>query len=288
MSHDSFSLDQLQRWMQAVIVHPQGVPAGVASAEAQRHLAVDPEQIDTVIAPSSALSSAERLAIYSQAYYARLLECLRAEFPVLCEAVGQDLFDRFAAGYLQTYPSRSYTLGLLGANFAAYLRQTRPSGDETGWPDFLIDLAMLEWNFSEVFDGPGVEGQPLLGAAQLQSLPADQWPLARLVPVPCLRLIAMDHPVQQFYRAIRQQQPIVSCEPQATWLAITRREFVVRHFDLTRPQFELLSDLLAGQCVGDAIRRAAETVTDDFESFARDLQAWFRHWAAEGFFLRVV
>jgi hypothetical protein len=287
MSNDPFDLDQLQRWMQAVIVHPQGVSVGVASPEAQRHLALDLEGIETVIAPSQSQSSAERLAIYSQAYYARLLECLRAEFPVLCEAIGQDLFDRFAVGYLQSHPSRSYTLGLLGANFAAYLRDTRPKSDDTGWPDFLIDLATLEWNFSEVFDGPGVEGQPLLDAREMQSLPAELWPEARLVPVPCLRLIALEYPVQQLYRAIRQRQPAAPCEPRATWLAISRREFVVRHYELTCPQYQLLSDVLAGRCVGDAICRAADSVPGDFDAFARDLQAWFQLWTAEGFFLGV-
>jgi hypothetical protein len=58
----------------------------------------------------------DRLAIYGTAYYARLLECLLEEFPVLVHALGEELFDAFAVGYLQKYPSRSYTLNDLATN----------------------------------------------------------------------------------------------------------------------------------------------------------------------------
>ena len=39
------------------------------------------------------------------------------EFPVLKHALGEEVFDAFAVGYLQQYPSRSYTLFQLAANF---------------------------------------------------------------------------------------------------------------------------------------------------------------------------
>ena len=56
----------------------------------------------------------------------------------------------------------------------------REQGDGQGalandWPELLIDLARLEWAIYEVFDGPGVEGQPLLGFDQLSSIPPDRW-----------------------------------------------------------------------------------------------------------------
>jgi hypothetical protein len=284
MSNEPPDLEQIQRWMQAVIMHPGGVLTGAASPQAQGHLPVDVEQIENVVTRSAALSSVERLEIYARAYYARLLECLRAEFPVLCQAVGGEVFDQFAFGYLQSYPSRSYTLDLLGANFAAYLRETRPDSELTDWPDFLIDLATLEWHFSEVFDGPGVEHQPLLDVAQLQSISPDRWPAARLAPASCLRVLALGYPVQRFYRAVRNGEHPEPPAPVETYLAITRRDFVVRHFELTRAQYHLLGDLLSGASVGEAIGRVAENFDVDVESFARDLQEWFRVWAAEGFF----
>src|SRR5688572_16099648 len=103
----AYELDQVQRWMQAVIVHPQGVEAGIRAAAAREHIDVAPEAMEQVVGPSRRQTSLERLEIYANAYYARLLECLREEFPALAHAVGEEAFGNFAFGYLQTYPSQS-------------------------------------------------------------------------------------------------------------------------------------------------------------------------------------
>src|SRR6266849_5644114 len=108
-NHPWPNLAQVQRWMQAAIMHPGGVVAGVASPETRQHIDVGPDEAETVVTRSRALTALERLAIYGHAYYARLLECLREEFPVLKHAIGDELFDAFVAEYLERYPSRSYT-----------------------------------------------------------------------------------------------------------------------------------------------------------------------------------
>jgi hypothetical protein len=198
-------LAQIQRWMQAVLMHPAGAAEGIASAEARQAIDLPLDQAERVVTRSRSLSGLERLAIYGRAYYARLLDCLRESYPVLFHALGEDAFGAFALDYLQKYPSRSYTLNDLGASFPRYLRESRPA-DEPGpsWPDFIIDLAALEWTYNEVFDGPGAEGQRLLGAEQLRSVPPERWPEARLVPVPCLRVLALRYPVHTYYTAVRR------------------------------------------------------------------------------------
>ena len=195
---------------------------------------------------------------------------------------GAETFDGFAFGYLQAYPSRSYTLGHLGANFGRFLSETRP--DDADWPDFLIDLATLEWTFSQVFDGPGVEGKPLLEAAALREIPPERWGEVRLEMVPCLKLLALRFPVNAFYTAARHGETPPIPEPGESWLAVTRRDFIVRRHELSRPQFELLSALIAGDPLEAAIARATESPGADFETIAARLGDWFQTWAAEGFF----
>ena len=227
-------LGQIQRWMQAVLMHPTGVAEGIASAEARRHIDVGPGEAEKVLTRSRALTALERLEIYAYAYYARLLECLREELPVLMHALTQEVFDAFAVGYLQAYPSRSYTLLQLGANFPRYLAETRPEegggdGLPADWPDFLIDLATLELTFNEVFDGPGVEGERLLDAEQLRAIPAERLPEARLMGVSCLRLLPLRYPVHRYFTAVRRHEDPVPPEAAETYLAVTRRRYVMRH-----------------------------------------------------------
>jgi len=287
------SLDVVQRWFQAVITHPEGVEGGAESEEAQRLIRLKRGELEAVIGRSRNLTAAERMGIYANAYYARLLECLAAYFPMLQKTLGEEIFEGFAFEYLQQYPSKSYTLDRLGENFARFLEETRPepeAGEEPGaigWPDFLIDLAVLEHNVNRIFDGPGVEGRPLLTAEALRTFPAERFAEARLVPVPCLRLLAFRFPVNAYYTAIRRagegdEAPVPDPEPEH--LALTRRDFVVRRYPLTPAQHALLEKILAGAPVGEAIAAAAETSGLEDDALAAELQSWFRLWVAEGFF----
>jgi Putative DNA-binding domain len=218
-------LDVVQQWFQAVVTHPAGVAAGAASPAAQRLVRLDRGALEQLVRRSRRLSAEQRLEIYANAYYARLLECLRDTFPVLAQVLGAEVFDSFAFDYLQRYPSRSYTLYRLAESFPRFLDETRPdqpaAADAAGaagpaWPDFLIDLATLELAIAEVFDGPGAEGEPLLAPADLLARRAGgDFAKARLAPVPCLRLLRFRYPVNAFYssaRAMRSRRPEESPE----------------------------------------------------------------------------
>jgi hypothetical protein len=283
-------LDQLQRWMQTVLMHPGGVEHGMTSPQAREVIDVEPAQAECVVTRSQSLGALERLAIYNRAYFARLLECLRESFPVLAHTLGEDAFDSFSIDYLQRFPSRSYTLNHLGKDFPHYLAASRPTEEDTpvpNWPDFVIDLARLEWTYGEVFDGPGIEGQPTLDIEALRSISAEQWPQTLVIPVPCLRLLELRYPVHRYYSAVRRKQTVEVPEPGETLLAITRQNFVIRRFELSRPQFVLLEALTAGLPIGTAVGRSAESAGDVGYEFARLLRKWFRLWTAERLFLAV-
>jgi hypothetical protein len=285
-------LDCVQRWLQAVITHPGGAAAGMASDEAQTQIQLQQAELTLFIPSTATQSSLERLEIYAQAFYARLLECLREEYPAVKQALGQELFHQFALEYLQQYPSRSYTLGQLGNNFPQYLAESRPVAevqDAHGmhWAEFLIELARLERTISDVFDGPGLEEEPGLEPDQLLAIPAERWPYMRLEPAPCLRLLAFKFPVNDYYTAFRQQQAPAMPEPAETFVAVSRREYVVRRHPLTKMQYLLLKAVEAGESLSMAIGRAADGAPYEFETSARQLGGWFQHWAGEGFFRTV-
>lgn len=285
MSMNAPELDQVQRWMQAVITHPGEIEDGLASDDARSQLDVSPDNLGHVITRSQALSAADRLRVYGNAYYARLLECLREEFAVLAHALGQELFDEFATGYLQAYPSRSYTLNQLGANFPRFLAETCPTGDDnSGWTAFVIDLATLERTFSEVFDGPGPESRTPLSADDLLATPSDRWVDARLVLTTEFRLMELRSPVHEYIRSVRRKEDPSPPAAAETLLAIHRRDYIVRRHALTRPQFALLEAIHLGATVGSAIERAADAAGPNADAVLADLPAWFQKWAADGLF----
>lgn len=301
----SNEVNRLQRWFQAVVTHADGVEAGANSAEAQRWIQLRPRQIEKVITRSRALTAAERLAIYANAYHTRLLECLAEVFPMLKRTLGEEAFDGLAFGYLQQYPSRSYTLNELGRHFPRYLQQTRPAAEPPepapanagaasdaaslpqDWPDFLIDLALLEWGIYEVFDGPGLEGQAPLGSDQLLDVPAEFWPEVRLEMAPCVQLLATRFPVNDYFTALRgatNGEPVPIPPSGPSYVALNRRQFIVRRYNLSRAEFELLRSIKEGRSIGEAIESAVLGADEDQDRLAASVQLWFCNWTAEGFF----
>ena len=287
------SLDKLQKWMHAVITHPLGITAGIGSSTAQSEIEVTPEGVESVITRSKALGSIERLEVYGSAYYARLLECLREEFSAVAHAVKEETFDSFSLEYLQKYPSRSYTLADLGEHFPQFLNETRPerdedAGDEPDWADFLIDLATLERLYSDVFDGPGIENEPPLTAEDFAKIPPEVWPEVKLITAPCFRLIQLRFPVHEYITALRENREPEMPAPEPTWLAVTRRNYVVRRNPVTPVQYALLEALAGGSPVGEAIERVAESQPDlDLDQFAGELRDWFHEWSAARLFSRL-
>lgn len=135
-------LPALQRWLLGACTAGAG---GAAAA--------------TVVRGSSRWSAEERVGIYARGYVARVLDCLRAEFPVLRALAGDQVFDLFAQSYLAACPPRSPSLFDLGAGFADHLEATRPRpvGPPDG-PDALpAALARLERARLEVRVARGVE-----------------------------------------------------------------------------------------------------------------------------------
>lgn len=292
MSNRPVELDRLQRWMQSVITHPAGIENGIAARGAQNEIAIAPAEVESVVARSQQLTSVERLRIYGNAYFARLIECLKEEFPAVLDAVGEEAFHGFAFAYLQEHPSTSYTLADLGAVFPQYLAKSRPpresDADAPDFADFIADLARLERIYSEVFDGPGEETLQLLNAADLQSIKPEQWPLAKLVPVDSLRLEMFQFPVHEYATAVRRQLPRPEPIATPTYLVISRREYVVRRCPVSRDEYRLLQLIVDGDRVGDAINSIADESKLSDTMLAERLHEWFWTWTSAGYFRAVM
>ncbi len=285
-------LEQIQRWMQSVITHPGGVAEGVQSPAAQQHLDVTLENLEDVILRSRALASSERLEIYVDAYYERLLECLREEFGATRHAVGEELFDALAFGYLQHYPSRSYTLYALGGQFPRYLDESRlhaqavPLDAPATWAEFVVELATFERVQREVYDAPGTEGMAMPGGEPLSQIPPEELGKLRLAVAPCLRLCSPAHPVHDYWLAWKhERQPRVP-EPRPTYLAINRRDYTLVRHELTCVQYTLVESLAGGSTLADAIAAASETEGGG-SRLEEELGNWFATWMREGFFVDI-
>ena len=286
------SLDTLQRWFQATVTHPGGVTAGAQSEAAVTAIAAN--AVDEIACGSTRQTAEERLAVYAHAYWARLLECLREEYPILRATVGEEAFDGLAVGYLIAHPSTSYTLGRLSERLPEYLKSTIASdAPADAFAQLVTDLARLECAVNEVFDAPGGETLGFLTVEQLDRVAAEQRGVLHLALLPTVRLLPFQTNANDFFTGIRtsaEAAPMPELRP--TFVALMRRDYIVRRISLTEVQYRLLKAIASGLALTDALRTVCEgqlsvnsRAASNVEPVDSDtLRTWFTDWARVGIF----
>ncbi|WP_242889638.1 HvfC/BufC N-terminal domain-containing protein [Actinomadura litoris] len=244
-------LDAAQQWLLHAVTTPS------ASAE----------QAGAMLAGTDGLDAARRLEIYRVGYRRRLLSTMRHMHPALRELLGPDLFDVFAAGYLDAHPPRAYTLARLGERFAAYLEEQRPdrdlpAGEREPWADLMVDLVRYERLFAEVYDGPGTEEEP----------PAP-WPTGlpdRVRGAPGVRLLRACAPVHEYHSAVRRGARPAPPAFVPSRIVVFRRNYRVVTASPPADAFTLLEALMGGAPPEQASVRAGLDPADA----RRQLRRW--------------
>lgn len=263
-------LPRLERWMQAVIVHPGSVEEAVRARSATRHLKVS--EARHAILPSKEMQPLERLAVYQGMYPLRMRDALVADYPGLAAFLGHRRFFKFVLAYVRVFPSRSYTFARLGDHVPEFLRRTRRFPPAP----FLRELARLERAINEVFD---VDEEDVEDPSSPPRHVSTDWESRRFAVTPTLRLLAFRYAAGPALDALKAgKRP--ATRPRATWVALHRRRYAVTRIDLTREEFRLLGALARGQTLGAALRGAARKGGKPLSPLA--VTRAFRTFTAEG------
>ena len=271
-------LGELQRWMQAVVTHPEGVTAGADSPQARQVL---DRSIAEVVLPSPRLTPEERIAIYANMYFDRLVEVLEDELPALGALLGEEQRDRLLRAYLVRHPSCHWNLNELGARFPAFLAGPPPALGQGDTASFALELARLERGIQDVFDAPE---SPTLEAGSLFAVSAEERGDVRLRLAPALLLFAFEHAVHAWYQAFKDGETPPEVRREDTWLLLHRRNGTVWRRPLTRVEHAILESLQHGDTLGDALAAAAACPGGDPERLGSSLEGWFRDWTGLGLF----
>jgi len=272
----AFPLDVVERWMQAVIVHPGDVQEALASEEVSREM--PSVRLEDLVKPSGTLTAQERIGIYHEMYLLRMEEALATDYPVTKYLLGEEAFWALVKDYLQRYPSRSYTLNRL----RDHLPQFYLDEPERAGAAFLHDLTSAELALAQAYEEAE---SPVLAAEAVLSVPAAAWPQARLVPVASLRLLALRHPVLPHMEACRLGLPCPKPKRGGSWLAVWRKDYTVYRRELSRTEHRLLQLLAGGLPLGQALAEVAASLNGS--DGPKRIHAWFRAFVAEGLFSRI-
>jgi len=155
-------LAALERYMQALLTHPDGPQRGAETEAARAALAVE---IDDVFLPSKELTPAERVGVYADMYFVRLVDDLEDEIRGLTHLLGHERAHALFQEYVHAHPSRHYSLNQLGLHLEAFVRDEATDVEPRA---FAVELARLERALQDVFDAPECAS---LGADAIASVP---------------------------------------------------------------------------------------------------------------------
>ncbi|MFZ5892975.1 MAG: DNA-binding domain-containing protein [Myxococcota bacterium] len=264
-------LKHVQRWFLDVCTHPDSIAAGMQQAAAQLTI-TNEEQLSRLVKPGPRLTSSERLDIYRQSYGARLVECLRDDYPALAYALGDEPFEALARAYIEARPSRSPSLNYFGRGLAEFCAAREGSAQA-----FVVELARLEWALVEAIHAPANKA---ISEQQLARIQPEQWQHAIFSPSPALQLFHFAHPINAFYQAFCDEAAPTLPQVEASFVAVYRSGLALWRADLSAPRFHLLQSLTTGTPLGAALERAAS----EQETNETDVLAWFGEWMRDGFF----
>jgi hypothetical protein len=247
-------------------------------AEVQAYLLNPDAQPNTALQASllgsAALTAEQGLAIYHNAYRARLLEALRGDYPAVHGWLGDEEFDALALAYLSAHPSQHFSLRWLGAQLAdfidGYLVPTQAAP--------LSELARMEWAFTLAFDADDVGA---LTMAHMAELAAEDWPTLQVRLLPSVQWLACRHNTVAIWRACKEQgefpgsQPLVAVETCLVW----RDQLITRYRSLASDEASALQGMTQQ---GWRFAELCAQLSQLGEQAPVQAVTWLRKWLSDG------
>lgn len=253
------------------------------------------EVAEQFIKPNDRLDSFQRLEIYNQQYWWRLLGNFAEDFRGLRAVLGDAQFDKLAVAYLEHCGSNSWTLRNLGSQLERFVRE-RP---ELAAPhtSLAIDMVRVEWARTIAFDE--AEKLPLL-PKEIRDIPPQS---LRLGLQPYIVLLELRHPVDKLLGKLKRQGEIetgslsnavssgrprrrgrLAARPQAKpiYIAVHRLNLSVYYKRLEAEAYRLLCALRAGVPLEHACVVACNATIGSPEVIACKIQSWFAEWMSFG------
>jgi hypothetical protein len=220
-------LADIQKLLYRLITAPGGVEEALT-----RTNALSGDELGTLIAGADRLAPLQRVEIYANAYFYRLLDVLKEDFRCTYAVCGDIGFHNLITGYLLEYPPTESSIFYAGHLLPAYLRKIgrRPSSLLPQLP-FLADLAQLEIASIEVFHGADAEA---LQGTSLERLATEAWPALEVRLHPATQIIEVEWRVDKVMVAIKEGRQWVPPEHIATGILVWRNESLV-HYRVVEP-----------------------------------------------------
>lgn len=271
-------LARVQEWFGGVIGQPLQDDSTISPLAPSGNKIT--EEAKRFIRPSPTLKPFERIQIYNQQYWWRLLSILHENFPLVTRLFGYHDFNKtIAIPYLYKFPPNHWSLNCLGDRLLTWIKRYYRRKDR----ELIYDAALLDLLYLHSFISK--ENPPLFmeeNSAQLLS--------EKLFLQPSASLLEMRYQLAPFRKEMLQQDPDYWVENKfpelkkepCRYLIFRTRKNNVAWKELSTAEYALLQQFKTGSTV-DAACEWLETQSPEIRTEAEtSLETWFRDWTVHG------
>lgn len=229
------------------------------------------------------------MAVYNNAYFARLRDILRDEFPTLAGVTTDEGFTAIAADYLQKIPPSEPSVNALGRGLSEHLKTTTIDSFDFGVSlHALADIAALDDRRSATFIHPANEHA--LHVSALGEITPEAWEHVRFDCNQTLSLITTQYDIAPVWAAIHNDRLDSLAPPseQATTLRVWRHEEHVHHAVMNGREKILLESLMAKTPFGAVVENLIQSESGTAEELTTFAVTTLAQWTESGLIAGII
>jgi len=266
------SLRDLQLWLKWIITDPRGVTEALNNSTSKvekyesRYTRPTPSYLGFIV--NDGARSPERLDVYAEGYFSRILECMAKDFAKTKKAIGEEAFTKLVAEYLKAHPSQFTSIDEVGFRFASFISDF----DGIALKEWVSDLAHFEWSWIESFYAEEIPPQ-----SNWQDELAKN-PHAQILVHPSVRLVQSLWPIAKLIRDLDSDTAIDSGEldqESRCSIVIYRFNDDVHWEEIDPSIFQILQNLKREASLGSALAQVQDI---DPQVVSQN----FSHWVERG------
>lgn len=274
------TLQYTQEWFAGIITSHLGADSQIQEiAPSGMYVA---EEAGQYIVPSETLKPHQRMQIYNQQYWWRLIKAMHENFPLVTRLFGYHAFnDTIAIPYLLKYPPNTWTLNQLGERLPKWVEEEYREADSR----LIQDSVNLDWAFTSSFLAP--QNTPLDLTLLIKDNP-DNLLSCKFYLQPHIELFKWEYDLMEFREAFLEKDVEYWTENDFPAMAKGKTYHFVLYRtltnnihwkEITNGEYALLSILKQGSSI-EAACDFLEAQADLYEQAVTNLQGWLQDWVS--------
>lgn len=277
------SLKTTQEWFASVITTPLGDNDTIQPYSPNGFLIA--EEASRYIVPSPTLRPHQRMEIYNQQYWWRLLNTLHINFPLVTRLFGRNAFNEdIAIPYLLKNPPNHWSLTVIGERLPAWILEFYKEPDQP----LVHHSTQLDWAFTANYIAPQL---PRLDLARLTKQNPEKLLNCPFYLQPNIQLFTWDYNLFTFRESFLEQDADYWIDHRFPELTTGKTYHFILYRNLrnnpawreiTDGEYLLLDCFKKGSSIADACNLIETTHSSLYEEVASNLQKWVQDWTQLG------